>query len=740
VATLKQVIMRIAVLIMFLFVVAGTTGAQAAVHVFTSDSLPRTLGSGYQNDTIRFSGTSVRSSTNGLIINTSGVFIEGQGDTLFYGTGGGSYNEGIYVNGTGDNFKVRDLTIIHDPGNDGVIEDTSSNALENTAMYLLSPDGVTIINCNFVVYGDNAKCIDCQGQGTATENVVIDGCHFWNYCRSFTSRHSYDGAAVRLEMRGSFTGADFGAHIYRSVVHTAPQMGFALFGNGNTLCPGIEVAYCTTYVDHHNAGGSSANQYGILFRFVRAPMAVHHNYISSGTKYGGSRGMMLENVVGTPSDWVRIHDNHMETTCGPDAENPSGTNRVLRLRAIDGGYWDYVHIYDNVFTATTDNLASTTHIGTDASVFQFGAFGAMNGYGHGLFERNVVTYRALTAGTDGTAAEFSVESNFSAPVPITIRHNKYFSSQRVVWTADEYNAQSSHDLTFFEDTLGFLPPGDPGVLVNPVTWSIGYYAENDHGESAVNCYYVNGASDKDIVLYPNGGSHEFSLIQREPIVAVGNNDSLVASFNLRITNRQGTQIVNTSVAGGVASPDLTYWYESTGLGAPIDYNPFTFVVKAGSDSTISQRTVDYKTTSVVLSLPNTRGTLPLDYAYSSLGNVSDFTAKLVGTDRYGEDDLVEIGYRIPDTSSADSVVTCFSASTYPDSLSTWRISRPAVDGLQVRDTVRYPILEPANLYISYWTRTSGSIWAVREQASVYVVDSIPPSQDTVGVAPWGQVR
>jgi hypothetical protein len=605
--------------------------AQATIHVFTSDSLPRTLGPGYEDDTIQFSGTSVSTLTDAFLVNAPRVTILGANDTIFYGRGGGNSNHVFDFTSAGDTLKCYDLRMIHDPQNDGHSnewDDTSFNGLFNTAVSFndngnngSAPVHAEFRRCKIVTYGQDVHAYDSYGNGVGTKNIIIDSNQIWQMSDTYTSRHSYGGAGIRFEIRGSFLPGQWAARITNTVIRRSSHAGIIVLGKsdaqgGPQYAFGTIISRCSTYVDAVNDGPATEdNAYGILLKSLGSGSRCDSNYVSNGTLRSGSRGILVENCVGKIDTVISVSYNRIVATAGPTGENPPGVTRSLRFRSLDGGgTTDYLHVHHNSIEVLTDTLTSTKHIGANASGLQFTIQGVRDqGNFHVILENNRSVYRPMTAGTDGNAGEFCVFNDYVGVPPITMRNNAYISGERCVWLADEFNAGSADNLTFFRDTLGYLPGGDSGLNQSDrITWKIGYYNENSLDNQAVNAYYKNGALDTNVVFHLSGPGGEFTEIQRINVSAVGTDDSLVATAGIKVWNGNGLLVLDDpALSLGHTTFDFRYFH-SFGLngGTDSNFNKFDVWVWSGSDTTkLNDTTINWQVTCLPVHLAATSGTL-----------------------------------------------------------------------------------------------------------------------------------
>ena len=120
--------------------------ARATIHVWNhadSASFPKTITSAYEDDTIQFT-INFTATANAFIVTGNNVTFDGNGNVLFYRTGGGNGNEMEGFEISGDNCEIYDMTIIHDPENDGEVLYTASNVTVCTALWLANPYGFII--------------------------------------------------------------------------------------------------------------------------------------------------------------------------------------------------------------------------------------------------------------------------------------------------------------------------------------------------------------------------------------------------------------------------------------------------------------------------------------------------------------------------------------------------------------------------------------------------------------------
>ncbi len=570
--------------------------SSATIRNLTSADLPYTTQA--TGDTLRISGTRITGVGDGITVIHSGILIDGQNDTLFYGAGGGSA-AGINVNS--HHLTVRNLWLIQDGNGD------YSDGIKMThAAYNLTLQGVKIKSYGVI----ESHCIDSYGSGSYAHNLIIDTCRFWNYCTGYPSRMSYGGAAVRLELRNPNLGPDdWAARVYGSTVYIAAHCGFTFLGyDGDFLVKDLEVSYCSTFVDHQNTmypvfdgttGHSSANAYGFLISYAGGGLRFHHNYIGAGSNHGGSRGLMLEGIDGSPTDTAKIYSNVINIHCGPDVNYcPARNNYVaawaVRLRDIDAGTGEYIELFDNDVTITLDtNSTVGSAYGYWGCAFNLSETKTHDGHINVYNNRFEVVALHVRSETDGEGVRL-----MATPYDETIKfyNNHIIAPTKVVWF------YSGAGIEFSNDTLEFA-----ANTINPRTFFMGFYNGDNTGNIVNDAVYLNGATYNNIYMVPSGTA-DISIRKSVSVFVRGYNEQPVAGASVWMYNNYGTLVLSgTTNSNGLLGGTVTYWREQLTGPDSVNYNNFTVKAKYNTDSTIITYAVDNINSSPVVTLSNTQG-------------------------------------------------------------------------------------------------------------------------------------
>lgn len=576
---------------LFLTLFAGT--AYPATTVISS--LPYTAsqtGTNY-SETLLVAGTNL--STGGSALNVSGhdVVIYLVNDTITFGTDGGSSYYGIQLSSSSYNIKIIGGTIYHGGTGD-----------RNVCLRLAGSNDVLIEGTNMRVAGSNGHCIYSPSLGApGNYNVEISGGRYRSDVTGYTSRCNYDGSAIYLTTTYSGYG-DYHFKVHGINLETGPSQGMILTGRSGGNDALVFVYACTLqsdarndfYTSGDNTCRSAANPYQIIGGHLAGGSEIHDNVITSGTNYGGSRGMIFEMCSGTPDNYVKVYNNYIDIHEGPNLEAPQGNVQVLRIRFGN----KYIHVYDNTFIGT-GSVSHGSSYGAQVSVFRITATDE-EGHtpDHGIIiERNLFRAEALSSGVKSLAAVFEGFSDLGN----IYRYNRFESSGDIICFGEtNYGA---YGLMLYADTLVRLSPSyNPRTVV--VGWQNWFSASDD---TLRDCVYLGGASDADIVFAEDRSDYRLEKIIT--VQVIGNNALPVRQAAVSVVNNYGRTVLNgtTNSFGIVTGPVTYHWEQHTGSDST-DYNDFTVKAKKGSDSTILSFTVDASSTSSSLVLANTPGEEP----------------------------------------------------------------------------------------------------------------------------------
>ncbi len=576
------------------FIIAGLGGiliggSFESVHASrrTISSLPFTAS--VNNDTIDLAGTKVISSSSGIRVTASNVVLNLGSDTIAFSSGSGVSIEGAHF------VKVLGGTVIK-----SAVSGSSARGMTVNNAHDLFVSGTKLI-----VNGHNAQCVNVVGGSSSTYNLNFDGGEWRNNSESFTSRETYSGAVF---YSGSFpaTAGLYDVRIANVNITNGPCQGIIVKGefvieNCRITTDARNVYWDSVYLWNNiqaPVGSSADNSYLILCRNGEPGTIIRNNTLVSGTQYGGSRGIMLENCAGTPTNPIEVYNNHCTIHAGPSGENLRGVARVIRMRAIDGGATRYVRIHDNTFIGIADNNPTTKAIGEDVAVMNLGFPSSSDTC---YVERNRFIAKSTTSGTKTKACESTYNGSSFAHV---VRNNYFSSSSTIIYLGDEYNGMGTSRFRFRGDTLTF----DPDYTFSKKTWYIGYGGNNSLDNIAIDCKFVNGASDTNIVWYATSGSNEMTLARTVDVLVRGNNALPVSGATVTVKNNYGqTVLAGTTAANGRVSGQATYWYAADDTADSTNFSNFSLKVKKGNDSATVSFAVNANSAAPTATLQNTPG-------------------------------------------------------------------------------------------------------------------------------------
>ena len=330
-------------LILILMLLAAT--AQAGQTVIGSADLPYTAATAY--DTITFDASKITTTGSGIYVTANNVTVDLQDDTLEFGTNYGDNAYGIYTS-----YHRNNLNIVGDADNHGLIlhgGGTSGVDSSYSCRNVRTLGDAVNINIQYVdmeIYGWNAHNFH-HFDGYVT-NLTISDCRLTDHGSGFTSRCSFDGSGVHVD-------------VVNLVMH---DVYMDCYHNALYLSGSAEVYNCTLLVDAKNdlyyqgdpwdqVCYSSVQAVGISCWHVDPGTSIHDNVFLSGVENEGCDGAFLVcYTVGTAEDPVLIYNNEAMIHRGPDDHYGSAlTAKGYKQR------WGnkHINIYDNLFTVIAHN-------------------------------------------------------------------------------------------------------------------------------------------------------------------------------------------------------------------------------------------------------------------------------------------------------------------------------------------------------------------------------------------------
>jgi len=580
---MKQVV--IAILLLTASSVLGAT------HVI--NSLPYTFDANSQVvgsvDTLILAGTKLSSPTDGLRLTSvwqnplHDLVLNLGTDTISFGEAGGDGHYGLRIGGTGVYFphhiKVVGGYILHNP--------VDSTADRNRCVTMTGHD-LLLEDVNAVVKGYNGTTL--YGSGDSSYSNEISGGVYRSEVTGFDSRCNFDACVMLFNRHFRATlqasGADFHFDIHDVIIDGGPHAGIVVYKSepkfkihDNDIMTDARNDF---YLTNDGLCHSTSNPYGIVLAYPDAGTKIYNNTITSGTQFGGNRGILIERAAGTAENPVEIYDNIINVHEGPNVEY--GDNLPLHgLRMRYGN--QYVHVYDNTIICVGDNLSST---GSYGSVVHTLRYSCDEGTSHNLFEGNRIIARALTPGVVTNALIFD-GLGASPPVdPTFVIRNNYLESSGTIVKYGEYNG-GGPGIVLSGDTLAFA-----STAYDPATFYVGHKLNNWNcsGNIARDLVYKNGASDTNIVFSGNG-TLDIAIQRSTMNIHVVDIDGLnISGAVVTVVDGSGDTVINESTDSGyVTITPVTYFRASRSDGRE-DLNDFTIKVEKEGDITTTTIHID----------------------------------------------------------------------------------------------------------------------------------------------------
>lgn len=611
--------------IYILFLLLLATPVLATQVVLTSDDLPYTASS---YDTITISGTHITSVTNGIkleggvhdIVIDGDPDDDGNKDTLTYNTGGESGNFGIrcyYSSGYGYiyNLTVKNIVINqYDHTEDSTGSSSPGISMTGTHDALFE-------NVDVNVYSRDAMCV-YNYSAIGNFRVRFVGGNYNNHAVQNTNRCQFYAAAMNIGTAHSDSGRvpyDTSEYNYylRDVNVTSHGPGIVVRSKSIIVACTVSCDARNTFWDgadwgeqgYENEEGAilgtcsgTANSYGIILSGGIPGCRIDSNVVTSGTDFGGGRGIMVENTKGLPEAWVQLTGNKVDVHEGPDKAYADGANyegRALTFRDLDGGTCRYIHVFDNEFKGTAKNIDLET-VALDSMVAYTSSqstFKLQSGYGgkgsldadgcHFIIEDNLFTAYSID------------DSCFSVPLKIyandmdstvIFRNNIYETDVYMVYYRAGGNTVLQNP-TFkrlspnYSDTTFFW--NQPGL-----DWSSsGHVVENPT---------YDGADSSVAFWSSNQGVNDITFRKPIKVYVQGSDSKLVSGANVWAEDNYG--IVRDSgitFDNGFLKFTLPYRYESRTETDSTGYNDYKFIAEKSSDRDTVEMTVSWQSDDTV---------------------------------------------------------------------------------------------------------------------------------------------
>jgi hypothetical protein len=614
-------------------------------------------------DTITIAGTKLTSETDGIYfkgVTYVGVhhwYLNLGADTIMFGTKGGGNLEGIRI-ASPATVPAHDIVInggwiIHNPPT----PDGSDTTSYDNNCFEFGGNRISLRNVNMIAAGYNGKCI--QGNGY---DVEISGGKYFSRVNYYRSRCQFDALIMSLggdwvPSAALLNGWKYNIYIHDANIYNAPHAAIRYDAGSGEQYGILKIVACSINVDSRNfrypaysgTCASSANPYGIAVQYVGPGSEIANNVITSGSTYGGGRGILVERAGGPGNGYINIHDNIINVHEGPDVEYSEAKMESHALRIRSGSH--HLHVYNNEITITGDANVSTSSYCRSVTPFRYTLETVDNvPESYNIIEKNHFVARALDA--DVTAYGICFDAVTVNDPTLIFRYNRIESSNILV-KYGEIN-EGAKGIMLYKDTLKYLTPS-----YSPQTYHVGHLCNNFDcsGNIARDNVYEGGASDTNIIIScASQGTMDFGLQKAVAIRARGNNGLPVSGASVVVINNYNqTVLAKTTQDNGSISGAFTYWWESRSATDSLGFNNFYIKVKKDKDSSSISTKITATTSLITLTLNNTvgEGSWDCDTCNFICGDVNG-SGKI---DLFDVDYLIKALYKggtpISDYSSAD---------------------------------------------------------------------------------------
>ncbi len=583
--------------------------ANGTIRTLTGGSTYTTQAAG---DTLVIDGTSITYTGTAIIISHANILIDGQSDTIYYGSAGADDIPGISVNAA--NLQIQNLFLIQ--ADDG--SNCDNMVISNTG-YGLRVRQSTIINNSY----RNGNCASVSQQ--QSYNIHFDTCIIINNCKGGDSRGNYDWSALKLELRN--TGMSLPTDTSLEVTGCTIQShncGVVAYGNWGTPSVqgwpinGVYIHYNEITIDHvneqyptydGNSQHTSANSYGVFVRDGRFVQVTHNNFYS-GTSYGGAEAFNMEDCIGSSEYPIEVAYNTADSLHSGADISLTFPRWGFRVRNIENKASEYISIHDNYIVMVFDT--------TQAANGQYTWRGAAAHF----------SWQYDGWNSDSTGANYSIYNNhFEA---ITKNVASWLDVSAVRWSStsedttvkswNNYIAGASYSIFFEGNSVAdgiimtadsIWKPTDTTDFWSPYKLGSGSNVWNSENSIVRDAIYGPDISSTDISFYNvSGGVQDLTIQEKLLLYVMGNNDSLVSNANVWGINNYGDSVLigNTGDTGYVWDY-ISYWYESRTESDSTSFNDFTVKARnaGATDSTSQALTMAQNFHSDTIYLANTSG-------------------------------------------------------------------------------------------------------------------------------------
>ena len=593
-------------LILLIFVSSGF----GATH--TINSLPYSFNgddmTSGQADTLVLGSSHMHASGSGISLDA----VYGDGlrdvvlllgtDTISFGESGGDVTYGVRTTGTGSyyptNIKIVGGYILHNP---------STGSANNNRCLDIRGGHILIENVNAVIRGYNG--IALLSKGPYVWNNEISGGRYRSEVTGFDSRCDFDAPVIKINHIDDdilqSKGSEYHYNIHDIVIDGGPHVGILIYGESGGLAT-VKIHDNQVQTDMRNDfyptnSGicySAANAYGISLTAVKDGTEIYNNTVTSGTEYGGNRGIYLGTARGTASRPILVYGNYVDVHEGPGVEmgdnNPA---HGLRIRYGPG----YIDVFNNTFICTGDSDPGTSSYGIGVHPVRLSTGSSATRV---TIRDNIIEARSLSS--SGVECNGVTFDGIDYPGTYFLKNNVVRSAS-TIYKFGEIGTQSiGHTgVSIVGDTVSFL-----SQRVDPRTYYLGHLGNNwlCGQNTALDVVYQGGAAYDDIEFSNDGDALRNITVQKSiNLTVVGRNSLVVTGANVTVRDNSSQVLAGTSDNTGKFSGAVDFYYESKAPTNTTNYNNFVIHVDKSGDSWDTTLTVSANTPNMIVTLANIDG-------------------------------------------------------------------------------------------------------------------------------------
>lgn len=583
----------------------------------TSGMLPYTIPS---SDTCYCLTANITTTGNGINFNyKDNILLDGNYDTLFFGTDKGDSYYGIRLEGGppdngGYDITIKHLTIFHDVDGD-------TTADQNDAIRLESSANIYFQNCNAFVDGANGHALDKHGSSIDTTwNIWIDSGNYSSGVSAYTSRCQGDGHLIRfIADKFASAGYDYHLQVTNITCDSAPA-GITFKGKGFIYGNHMIIDGRNDYYSFPSGVTcwGAANGAAVGVAKVDSGSYVRACTLLAGTTYlGMDEAILIQTAYGAEGNPVYVDSNICSSHFGLDPADGYGTNAKAIKWRWSNHHLIIEHNICSVYVCTTQGTSygklaqalRAENTNWDNADWDCEIHDTTHGDTSVIVRYNTAIATAMDSVgfTTAVAAMLATGNEPSGDDP-----NYHWDSAGNQWYGNILKSNYAiyeiggagvgRNVSFGQDTITLVDSGWSNI--HPYVYTVPLGDVPDTNIVARDQYYTSADIDTSITI-ANG---DVSLERTVVVYVEDAGSSPVSSADVWMVNAYGDTVVATTTNGsGIATGICRYWKEADPAADSVAFNNFSIGAQLAGDTAVGAFSVAWDNDSLTRTLSETGG-------------------------------------------------------------------------------------------------------------------------------------